>query len=103
MSRPHCTIDVRLNRRGILDFILQDGVIRPDGSRKNSLNGTYLNGKESRLHEQDRIYLNDGDTIQIGITKLVLKTGYSSDSRQQANQNVENMDYERTVLNFINR
>ncbi|MCX6216970.1 FHA domain-containing protein [Spirosoma sp.] len=103
MSRPHCTLDVRLNKMGVLDFILQDGVALPKGAYKNSLNGTYVNGKETRLHAQDRIYLQDGDTIQIGITKLVLKTGYSAQSTQQASQKVADMDYERTVMNFINR
>lgn len=101
MSRQHCSIQVRLNRIGLLEYILMDGSVLGSGERKTSMNGTYLNGREERLHEQDQVHLKDGDAVQIGITKLVLKTGYTAQTVQQANKNVEEMDYERTVLHFV--
>ncbi len=99
MSRPHCTIEVRVGRLGTPDYILRDGAM-VDGQWKSSLNGTYLNGKEPRLSQYDQLFLEDGDTIQIGETKLVLKVSTLAASRQQATQAVESMDYERTVVSF---
>jgi len=98
MSRPHCTIEVRMGKLGP-EYILQDGALI-DGIWKNSLNGTYLNGNEPRLSQYDQFFLEDGDTIQIGETKLVLKAGTSVASQKQAAQAVEAMDYERTVVSF---
>jgi len=98
MSRPHCTIEVRMGKLGP-EYILRDGAVI-DGAWKSSLNGTYLNGKEPRLSQYDQFFLEDGDTIQIGETKLVLKAGTSVASQQQAAQAVEAMDYERTVVSF---
>ena len=99
MSRPHCTIEVRIGQLGMPEYILRDGALA-EGRWKNSLNGTYLNGKEPRLSEYDQFFLEDGDTIQIGETKLVLKTGSFTASQKQATQSVEAMDYERTVVSF---
>ncbi|RIV25449.1 FHA domain-containing protein [Fibrisoma montanum] len=99
MSRPHCTIEVRMGRLGEPEYILRDGGLI-NGEWRKSTNGTYLNGKEPGLSEYDRIYLEDGDTIQIGETKLVLKTGNSVKSEQQAARAVDEMDYERTVVSF---
>jgi len=100
VSRPHCTIEVKIGKSGMVEYVLQDGISQPDGTWKNSLNGTYLNGQEPRLSEFDRIYLNDGETVQIGVTKLVLKSYELSATLQQAYRQVEDMDYERTVIGF---
>ncbi len=100
MSRPHCTIEVKISRQGALLYLLQDGASRPDGGWKPSRNGTYLNGEEPRLGEYDRIYLSDGDLIQIGVTKLVLKTVELAESPHRAFQEVEDMDYGRTIIGF---
>ena len=100
VSRPHCTIEVKIGKSGLVEYVLQDGIAQPDGTWKNSLNGTYLNGQEPRLSEFDRIYLNDGETVQIGVTKLVLKSYELSATLQQAYRQVEDMDYERTVIGF---
>lgn len=99
MSRPHCTLEVKIGGMGIPEYILRDGAL-VEGQWKNSLNGTYLNGKEPRLSEYDKFFLEDGDTIQIGETKFVLKTGNFTESQKQAKQAVEAMDYERTVVSF---
>ncbi|MGA0555884.1 FHA domain-containing protein [Larkinella sp. VNQ87] len=100
MSRPHCTIEVKINKLGQVDYVLQDGARQPDGSRKNSQNGTFLNGQEPALHPSEQIYLKDGDTIQIGETKVVLKTYQMSESLQKAHRQVEGSDYTRTILSF---
>lgn len=47
---------------------------------------------DKQLSPKDQIYLEDGDTIQMGKTKLVLKTKALSGSVQQAS---------RTVINTI--
>jgi len=100
MSRPHCTIEVKINKLGQVDYVLQDGAILPDSTRKNSQNGTFLNGQEPALHPSEQIYLKDGDTIQIGETKLVLKTFQMSESLQKAYRQVEGSDFTRTILSF---
>ncbi|WP_165840831.1 FHA domain-containing protein [Larkinella punicea] len=100
MSRPHCTLDVKINKMGQVDYVLQDGAAQPDGTRKNSQNGTFLNGQEPALHPSEQIYLKDGDTIQIGETKMVLKTFRMSESLQKAHRQVEGSDYTRTILSF---
>lgn len=100
MSRPHCTIDVKINKMGQVDYVLQDGARLPDGTRKNSQNGTFLNGQEPALHPSEQIYLKDGDTIQLGETKVVLKTFHMSESLQKAYRQVEGSDFTRTILSF---
>ncbi|WP_020604743.1 FHA domain-containing protein [Spirosoma spitsbergense] len=100
MSRPHCTLTVRIGILGTIEYLLQDGAARDDGRWKFSTNGTYLNGQEQRLSEFDCLYLSDGDIIQIGVTKLVLKTLQLSQSIQKAYRQVEDMDYGRTVIGF---
>jgi hypothetical protein len=99
MSRPHCTIEVRLGKLGLPEYLLRDGA-SANGKWKFSTNGTYLNGKEPRLSQYDKVFLEDGDTIQLGETKLVFKMGSHSTTRQQATRAVEDMDYERTVVSF---
>lgn len=100
MSRPHCTIEVKINKMGQVDYVLQDGARQPDGTRKKSQNGTFLNGQEPALHPSEQIYLKDGDTVQIGETKVVLKTYQMSESLQKAHRQVEGTDYTRTILSF---
>ncbi|WP_332369006.1 FHA domain-containing protein [Spirosoma telluris] len=100
MSRPHCTLTVRIGIQGNIEYLLQDGAAQHDGTWKLSRNGTYLNGEEQRLSEFDCLYLSDGDIIQIGVTKLVLKTPALAQSVQKAYRQVEDMDYGRTVIGF---
>lgn len=50
--------------------LYDDGSGRPDG--KTSLNGTFVNGRTPRIIEP--IFLQDGDTIQVGLTQFVFKT-----------------------------
>ena len=65
MSRNHAIIDVRLKAYNIFEAKLIDN---------KSTNGTIINGKiESKLNENEGIILQDGDTIQLGDTNLVIK------------------------------
>ena len=75
MSRQHCIIEVIVNdRNGEFSFCINDF---------KSTNGTILNGQvERKLHEDDQIYLSDGDTFQLGMTKLVFRQ--NSDIKQKA-------------------
>jgi hypothetical protein len=100
MSRPHCTIEVKISKMGVVEYVLQDGAKQANSTWKNSRNGTFINGQEPALHPSERIYLSDGDTIQIGETKLVLKTFQMAESLQKAYRQVEGSDYTRTVLSF---
>ena len=53
------------------NFFIYDNSNNQTG--KASLNGTYINGNENRLNQGSQ-KLNDGDNIQIGETKFILKT-----------------------------
>ncbi len=97
MSRQHCTIEVRINRSGLLEYILQDGAQRPEGW-KNSLNGTYVNGSQTRLGEYDRIYLSEGHVIQLGQTKLTLKTLQLTEALRQSYRQAGPSDMQQTVI-----
>lgn len=51
--------------------------LRDDGAKRKdkspSMNGTYLNASMRRIDPKVAMYLQDGDTIQVGMTKLVFK------------------------------
>lgn len=90
MSRSHATITIGMGKNGQPEYLLRDA---------GSANGTFLNGdRESRLSPYDEIYLSDGDVIQMGRTKLVLKTlkmaSDAADARRQATSN----DYQQTII-----
>jgi len=90
MSRCHFTLEVVPAPKGHFDYILSDN---------NSANGTFLNAdKNKRLGETDQWYIKDGDTIQAGRTKIVLKTGESSGDRAQAEKKVRQTDYSKTII-----
>ncbi|MBC8155055.1 MAG: FHA domain-containing protein [Bacteroidetes bacterium] len=97
MSRQHCTIEVRINRVGSLEYILQDGAQRAEGW-KNSLNGTFVDGSQTRLGEYDRIYLNEGNVIQLGQTKLTLKTLQLTDALRRSYSQAAPADMQQTVI-----
>lgn len=45
-----------------------------------------------------QIFLEDGNTIQIGITKVVLKTPNFAANKDLAQKQVEELDYNRTII-----
>ena len=89
MSRNHCIIETRIDRSGSIRLLLND---------YGSLNGTYLNGSSTRLGKDDKVYLEDGDTMQLGKTKVVVKLLKSSKDAEEARKNVLNLPFSKTVV-----
>ena len=91
MSRQHCVIEVVLNERsGEYDFMINDF---------KSTNGTILNGRVQRkLFEQDVIYLSDGDTFQLGMTKIVFRKNNEVQKKAAIVKEVLGQPYMPTVM-----
>jgi pSer/pThr/pTyr-binding forkhead associated (FHA) protein len=91
MSRRHCFIEVVLNeKRGEFDFLISD---------LKAINGTILNGRvQKKLSEQDVIYLNDSDTFQLGLTKIVFKKNNELQKKERVVDEVVNQPYAPTVV-----
>lgn len=95
VSRSHANIQISkdfLNR--FQAQLLDDGSRRPQGP---SLNGTFVNGNEERLPKETHIFLRDGDTIQVGETKLVFKSIEKFHTVQEAAVEVRASDYTATI------
>ena len=84
----HCILEV-VEQRGLWEFILSDN---------KSSNGTFINNKEYRLQPGDEEYIEEGETIQVGRTKFVLKTNQNGRSAQQAQDEVGGGDYTKTII-----
>ena len=84
----HCTVEV-VERNGQIEAIISDN---------GSSNGTFINGRDYRLSPSDEEYLKDGETIQAGRTKFVLKTNRSAASKKEAGTIVQQTDYSRTII-----
>lgn len=90
MSRNHCIIEVLAKVLGGYDYLISD---------IGSTNGTFINADDqNRLKEGDEYYLKDGDTIQAGRTKMVLKTAKVSRSASDALKTVIHTDYSKTII-----
>lgn len=91
MSRQHCIVDVSVHERtGQHSFCINDF---------KSTNGTILNGHiERKLHEHDLIYLSDGDTFQLGMTKIVFKKNNNLNQKAAVVKEVLNQPYMPTVV-----
>ena len=91
MSRQHCVIEVSLHERTEkYSFCINDF---------KSTNGTILNGHiERKLHEHDLIYLSDGDTFQLGMTKIVFKENNSIKQKSAIVKEVLKQPYMPTVV-----
>ncbi|WP_215239383.1 FHA domain-containing protein [Dyadobacter helix] len=88
MSRNHSVIEVKEKADGKLIYIISD---------IGSTNGTFINALR-RLSEYDKIILLDGDTVQLGRTKIVLKTKESTQSSSEASRKVKREGYMKTVV-----
>ena len=96
VSRSHANIRVTKDFFNRFQYELyDDGSRRPQGP---SLNGTYVNGNKDRLPKDAVVFLVDGDTIQIGETKLVFKPINSANNVEEAATSVINTDYTATVI-----
>lgn len=90
MSRQHSVIDVLQYPDGRFAYILSDC---------GSSNGTFVNADKNRkLSQHDQIYLKDGDTVQLGKTKLVLKMGNGTKTEAEASQEVARSAFQKTVI-----
>ena len=94
VSREHAVLEASWSEARTL-FILTDG---PDnGPRQSpSLNGTYVNARPSRLSPAERSQIEHGDTIQIGRTKLMLRSA-ARETLDQARSQVRATAYGKTV------
>lgn len=89
MSRNHSVIEVGIKPNGQYEYLIYDC---------GSTNGTYINGDASKkLTQYDMVFLRDGDTIQMGRTKMVLKTTKVVANAAQASQVVKKQGYTQTV------
>ena len=90
MSRNHSIIEVIRPEHGSYQYLISD---------YGSTNGTFINADPNRrLSAYDQVYLSDGDTIQMGRTKVVLKTGQSATTSTQAGRSVAQHGYLKTII-----
>ena len=90
MSREHCVIEVRLNKLDKYDFLIRDN---------KSTNGTIINGiQRKKLSTEDVFFLKDGDSLQLGMTKVVLRCNQNHVNKEQAQSEVKDSPYQATVL-----
>ncbi|MEM7367185.1 MAG: FHA domain-containing protein [Bacteroidota bacterium] len=91
MSRNHCIIEVIKRAEGQgYEYVISD---------VGSTNGTFINADDdNRLKEGDEVYLLDGNTIQAGRTKMVLKTLKVSRTAAVALKTVIHTNYSKTII-----
>jgi len=77
-----------LERESRHEYVLTD---------RNSSNGTFVNAGK-RLSKRATVSLRDGDTIQVGRTKLVLKLPDSVDNSRDAELVVGPTPYLKTII-----
>ena len=90
ISRVHAVIYVQ--KENPQEFYILDSAAANGGSP--SRNGTYINGNETRI--SSKTLLQENDTIQIGVTKLILK--YNTKELTKIVSEVENTGYVNTVI-----
>ncbi|MCR5456075.1 MAG: FHA domain-containing protein [Bacteroidales bacterium] len=93
VSRNHAVLVVRINDLSQYEYLIADNA---EVQGKPSMNGTYINGDTTRLGDK-YIFLHDGDTIQVGVTKFVLKTAEVAISVDDAVKLTQKLDYTETV------
>ncbi|KAA0989253.1 FHA domain-containing protein [Dyadobacter aurulentus] len=98
MGRNHCVLEVKPSRTGSYEFFLSDVKMTNGIPEQMSTNGTFINSQAAPLRPKDMVYLKDGDTIQMGKTKVVIKTLITAASAQDASRIVQDMDYAPTVI-----
>lgn len=98
MGRNHCILEVKPSRSGGYEFFLSDVKMTNGTPEQMSTNGTYINAQPAALRPKDMVYLKDGDTIQMGKTKVVIKTLITAANAQDASRIVQDTDYSPTVI-----
>ncbi len=94
VSRRHAVLIVKLNKFNIYEYYIADNQQVNDG--KASTNGTYINGEKQRIGNTP-VKIIDGDTIQIGETKLVLKSADININVEEAVKLVKRQEYKTTI------
>jgi hypothetical protein len=95
VSRNHANIVVSKDFLGRNNYTLYDnGAGRSD---RQSTNGTFVNGHSKRLPKEQQVFLRHGDTIQVGLTKLVLVDIEHAATPDAAKNLVLTQDYTATV------
>ncbi len=95
MSRHHCDIEVRWRSgQNVYEYVLSD---KAYPRKTPSANGTFVNAGK-RVTPKDEIMLKDGDTVQVGRTKLVLKLPSSVSNMQEAESWVRESDFFKTII-----
>jgi len=89
VSRVHCKVLVSKDFMHRFKYELID--------KEGSTNGTYINAYEKPLPKDQSVFLQDGDTIQVGETKMVFKNTNSSVNFRDAASHVLDNDYTKTV------
>jgi pSer/pThr/pTyr-binding forkhead associated (FHA) protein len=90
MGRNHFIIEVICNKKGELDYLLSDA---------GSMNHTFINRKSLyEVRKGDEYYLQDGDIIQAGETKIIFKSSASVRSSEEASDSVLTIPVGRTVI-----
>lgn len=98
MGRNHCVLEVKPSRTGSYEYFLSDVKMSSGIAEQMSTNGTFVNAQPTALRPKDMVYLKDGDTIQMGNTKIVIKTLISAASAHDASRIVQETDYAQTVI-----
>ena len=95
VSRVHAYISITKDFLHRFHYELLDSGKYRNGTP--STNGTYINGIPDRLARNKSVFLRDGDTIQVGTTKLVFKSVDATFSDYSAVSSVTERDYTETV------
>lgn len=102
VSRSHAIIHIDTDSLGRFNYVLLDNGAKRSG--KASSNGTFVNGNAARITASGKVFLLDGDAIQIGYTTLVFKNIETTKNVQEAVSKVKDMQYTLIVdLNKINQ
>jgi len=89
MSRNHFAVEINLGTKG-LEYMVYD---------VTSTNGTFINAnKENKLSQMDKVFLSDGDTIQAGRTKMVLRIKKVAGTAKNATNTVINTKPLNTII-----
>lgn len=95
VSRFHAAIIVTPKPGGFSVELADDGRFNQG---EPSRNGTYLNGSDQRIKSNDIRLLKDGDTIQVGNTKFMLRINSASKTISGLVKEVEKTQFVRTVV-----
>ncbi len=93
VSRKHAVLIVRKNENNFYEYLIADNA---ELNGKPSSNGTFINGDKQRLGDKVQKII-DGDTIQIGMTKLVLKSANISLDINEATKLVKKQEFQPTI------